>query len=316
MSNQIKLSFRTNVKNLRSFAIFMVASISFAGFVLFAPMARAAGENCFIFSDLEAMTTVEEVSAADASCIFLADEDACRSTAEWDNKIFTFFATPGADTCADDLANFQTKKDLKIAAFNSELTAANESACFCWTDFPKEKQLTELDKIQNAQSSCNENVATETACQTTCGGSNYKLFTGVNSADSLRQCQVAKNKWEKDLAALKGSAGRVRAISSKFIPECLLTDELTAECRDIGIFVMLGINVARYLFGIVGALALLFFIYGGFILILSQGNPEKIQKGTGAIIAAIIGLAIVFAAYVLVNFLGETVGIRSDLLLF
>lgn len=103
-----------------------------------------------------------------------------------------------------------------------------------------------------------------------------------------------------------------RASISATIEKCG-ANELKAgnECRDVGIFVTLLIDISKYLFGIVGALALLFFIYGGFALILSQGNPEKVKKGTGAMAAAFIGLVIVFAAYVLVQFLGQAVGLQD-----
>ena len=71
-------------------------------------------------------------------------------------------------------------------------------------------------------------------------------------------------------------------------------------------------NVANYLFGFIGALALLFFVYGGFTLILSQGNAEKVKKGFGIMSAAAIGIIIAFGAYALISFLGTSLGIKSD----
>jgi amino acid transporter len=96
----------------------------------------------------------------------------------------------------------------------------------------------------------------------------------------------------------------------KFIPKCVIDPPTgfagnEGECRSISIFVILLLNIANYLFSIVGALALLFFIYGGFVLILSQGSSEQTQKGKDIIIAAVIGLVVVFSAYILVRFLGE-----------
>ena len=64
---------------------------------------------------------------------------------------------------------------------------------------------------------------------------------------------------------------------SKFIPQCVLNnptgdprDERVdgEDCRSVSIYIILLLKIANYLFGIVGALALLFFIYGGFTLIL------------------------------------------------
>lgn len=102
----------------------------------------------------------------------------------------------------------------------------------------------------------------------------------------------------------------------KFIPKCLIdpptgipADE--KECRSISIFVILLLNIANYLFTIVGALALLFFIYGGFTLILSRGNSEQTSKGIEIITAAFIGLVVVFGAYMLVRFLGEALDLKE-----
>lgn len=97
---------------------------------------------------------------------------------------------------------------------------------------------------------------------------------------------------------------------SKIIPECVLSGEMTpeSECSNVNIFLTTLLNVAHYLFGIIGALALAMFVYGGFILILSQGSPDKVKQGTGIMAAAVIGLLIAFGAYLLVQFLQEAIG--------
>lgn len=57
--------------------------------------------------------------------------------------------------------------------------------------------------------------------------------------------------------------------------------------------------------GIVGSLALLMFIYGGFIWMTSAGSPEKVTKGKGIMVWAAIGLAVIFSSYALVKFVIE-----------
>jgi len=54
--------------------------------------------------------------------------------------------------------------------------------------------------------------------------------------------------------------------------------------------------------GIVGSLALLMFIYGGFTWMTSAGSPDKITKGKGIMVWAAIGLAVIFSSYALVKF--------------
>lgn len=110
------------------------------------------------------------------------------------------------------------------------------------------------------------------------------------------------------------------APSSKFIPQCALDNPTgekldEGECRSVNIYIILALNVVNYLFSIVGALALIFFIYGGFTMILSRGNSEQTKKGMEIITAAIIGLIVVFGAYMLVRFLGTAVGLKSGYML-
>jgi hypothetical protein len=61
-------------------------------------------------------------------------------------------------------------------------------------------------------------------------------------------------------------------------------------------------NIIRSLLGLSGALALLMFIYGGMLWIISGGSAEKIKKGKDTLVWATFGLAIIFMSYTLVEF--------------
>lgn len=61
--------------------------------------------------------------------------------------------------------------------------------------------------------------------------------------------------------------------------------------------------------GVSGSLALLMFIYGGFMWIFSGGNPDRVQKGRDVMKWAVIGLAIMFGAYALVTLVFKGFGI-------
>jgi len=67
-------------------------------------------------------------------------------------------------------------------------------------------------------------------------------------------------------------------------------------------FVQLGVNVAQWILGIVGSLALLFFIYGGIMMIISSGKSEMVQKAKTILTNAVIGLIIVFGSWMIINF--------------
>lgn len=67
-------------------------------------------------------------------------------------------------------------------------------------------------------------------------------------------------------------------------------------------FILLGVNLTKIILGLVGSLALLFFIYGGVMFLLAGGKSEMIEQGKKIITNAVIGVAIVLGAWIIVNF--------------
>jgi len=55
--------------------------------------------------------------------------------------------------------------------------------------------------------------------------------------------------------------------------------------------------------GIVGSLALLLFIFGGFTWMTSGGNEEKVKKAQNILKSAVLGILIIFTSYALLNLL-------------
>lgn len=62
------------------------------------------------------------------------------------------------------------------------------------------------------------------------------------------------------------------------------------------------------LFGIVGALALVMFIYGGLMMMLSGGNQEKVKKGQNILVWATVGIVVIFSSYIILSFIMTAVG--------
>lgn len=62
------------------------------------------------------------------------------------------------------------------------------------------------------------------------------------------------------------------------------------------------LSVAEFIFGIAGSLALLMFMYGGFVWVTSAGSSDRVGKGKKIIQQAVLGLLIVFLAAALVQF--------------
>jgi len=76
--------------------------------------------------------------------------------------------------------------------------------------------------------------------------------------------------------------------------------------------VMIAVRASRWILGIVGSLALLMFVYGGFMFLISSGSSDKISKAKAIIVAAIVGLIIVFSSYLIIQFVLKTIGINWD----
>jgi len=58
----------------------------------------------------------------------------------------------------------------------------------------------------------------------------------------------------------------------------------------------------------------LFFVlvFGGFSIITSEGNPDKLKTGRGAITAALIGFALITFSFVIVKLIGFLLGLSEN----
>lgn len=83
------------------------------------------------------------------------------------------------------------------------------------------------------------------------------------------------------------------------IERCL--GEQKEEACGICELIQLLINAFYILLALVGGVALIMFIWGGTQWLTSAGSDEKVTKGRGTIVGAVIGLVIVFGAWTLVN---------------
>lgn len=75
--------------------------------------------------------------------------------------------------------------------------------------------------------------------------------------------------------------------------------------------IQVGINFVQILFGLMGGIALIMLIWAGFSLVMSAGNPEKINANKKIIIGTIVGILIMLFAWEAVNigvlmFTGQT----------
>lgn len=62
-------------------------------------------------------------------------------------------------------------------------------------------------------------------------------------------------------------------------------------------------GVVNLVLGVVGVLAILVILYGGYLWLTSLGNEEKITKAKRTLLNGVIGLAIIFSSYVVAQFI-------------
>lgn len=61
-------------------------------------------------------------------------------------------------------------------------------------------------------------------------------------------------------------------------------------------------NVVNTFLGLIGVATFALVVYAGALWILAAGNEDKVEQAKGILKGAVIGLVIVFSAYVIVNF--------------
>lgn len=96
-------------------------------------------------------------------------------------------------------------------------------------------------------------------------------------------------------------------LAAVFLPLETKAISLLPQCAESGncgvtdILIVL-VNAAEFLLGISGAVALLFFVYGGFTMLTSAGRSGEVDKGKTILRNAVIGIAIIFLSGVIVRF--------------
>jgi hypothetical protein len=70
-------------------------------------------------------------------------------------------------------------------------------------------------------------------------------------------------------------------------------------------------NTSQIILGVIGSVTLLMFVYGGIMFLISGGSSEKVTKAKGILVAAVIGLIIVFSSYLIIKFVLGAIG-RDD----
>src|SRR3989338_1232159 len=119
------------------------------------------------------------------------------------------------------------------------------------------------------------------------------------TAECNTVCQWIKKKYPAPEGYVEGGG---------VIPKCAFS----GQCRDTNDLVQIFINQGKVVFGLIGMVALVAFVYGGFLMVFSFGESSKVQQGKDVMVAAVIGIMIVFSAYLIVSFILNALGVGSE----
>lgn len=76
-------------------------------------------------------------------------------------------------------------------------------------------------------------------------------------------------------------------------------------------FILLAVNISKWILAISGSATLLMFVYGGLKMLLSEGSSDKVTEAKSIITGAVIGLFIIFASYTIIGFALNAMGIKD-----
>jgi hypothetical protein len=81
-------------------------------------------------------------------------------------------------------------------------------------------------------------------------------------------------------------------------------------CKFCHIFVLFD-TIYDFALKMVGVIATLMFVIGGFYILIAGGRPEMLQRGKKILFAAVIGLVIIFGAWVIINMVFTALGVSE-----
>ncbi len=67
------------------------------------------------------------------------------------------------------------------------------------------------------------------------------------------------------------------------------------------------LNILAAFLGLIGVIDVAIIVYGGFLILFSQGNPEKVKHGRDTVVWAIVGSLIIFSALGIVLYVDSVI---------
>ena len=87
------------------------------------------------------------------------------------------------------------------------------------------------------------------------------------------------------------------------VTTCRIMIDFSSKPND---FWLIGLGIVDILLRVAGLVAVAFVVYGGFMYMTSQGEPDKTSKAKNTLLNSLIGLTIAIMATVIVTFVGSS----------
>lgn len=92
---------------------------------------------------------------------------------------------------------------------------------------------------------------------------------------------------------------QVASAATPLLPACATG---AGDCHSCD-FIKMMVSWAQFALQLIGSFALGAFVFGGFMWLISAGNPERVQKGRQVMVEAVIGIALALGSFLIVNFM-------------
>lgn len=137
------------------------------------------------------------------------------------------------------------------------------------------------------------------------------LFPLASSAGTYKVCDKDPNNIGRCLANTEKDAtysGLVPCGKSQAGPG--ESQEVKAPCQFCHFFVMFK-GILDFALKLVITIAVLMFVYGGFLYLVSGNNPSQLQTAMKVLTSTVIGLIIIFAAWIIISTIFVFLGLST-----
>ena len=126
-----------------------------------------------------------------------------------------------------------------------------------------------------------------------------KLATGLMGALAVVTMATAMMMVPNVAKAVDCPAGSKRSTANNYAL-CNM-DESQVDEQGNGIWTTIN-TIINVLLGVIGIVAVIMIIYGGFKLVTSEGSADKVKSGKETILYGVVGLVVALLAFAIVNF--------------